>query len=151
MSVLGFSSGCDGEHLLPTLLELCFLCTNLSSSLLLICGTFFPHSLLLPIRSVLAYSSGFPAPDSSSTPSFLSSFSFFYPLSHAQPIQTHASHLWSQVPPSGSSSNLPLSFPHHILSSSPLHLVRQDVFCTSPLGCFSPLAENGIWDLCPIK
>lgn len=78
------------EHLLPTLLELWFLCTDLSPSLLLTHGTFFPHSLPLPIWSVLAYNSGFPAPVSSSSPSFLSAFSFFSPPFHSSlPPLTH--------------------------------------------------------------
>lgn len=60
------------------------------------------------------YKSGFPDPISSFSPFFPSSFSFFYPCSHAQLTQTHFTPM---VGPSGSPSDLLLSFPHHILAS----------------------------------
>lgn len=136
------------QHLLSTLLRLGFIFTNLSLSPLLAHVTVLPHSLVLTVQSALAYNSGFPDPGSSFSPSFLSSFSFFYPCPHAQFTQTHTLHPWSisLVP------HLTCLFPSPIISCFLLFSSGQPRCDLSiSTGLFSPLTENGIWDSCPIK
>lgn len=142
------ASGSVRQHLLSTLLELGFIFTNLSLSPLLVNVTFFPHSLVLTVQSVLAYNSAFPDPVSSFSPFFLSYFSFFYPCSHVQLTQTHTLHPWSisLVP------HLTHLFPSPTISWLLLFSpgkARCDLSIC--IGLFSPLTENGIWDSQPMK
>lgn len=107
-----------------------FIFINLSLSPLLVHATFFPHSLVLTVQSVLAYNTGFPDPVSSLSPFFL----LFPPSTPAlmhnslkHTFYTHGPSLWFPIWPA---SFLPPSYLHFFS----FHLVRQDVISPSPLG-----------------